>query len=192
MNFDDIYQSIINDKENAHYTNKNIMPLYQVSKNSKIVIIGQAPGLKTIEKMIVWDDLSGDNLRNWLGIDKKDFYNPNLIAHIPMDFYYPGKGSSGDLPPRSGFAEKWHPLLLSLMPNVKLIILIGTYAQKHYLKNNKYKNLTETVKNYKEFLPNYFPLVHPSPLNFRWFNKNPWFIKDVVPDLKKEVHAILD
>ena len=106
-----------------------------------------------------------------------------------MDFYYPGKGKSGDLPPRKDFAPKWHPLILAHLKNIELIILIGNYAQHYYLKNND--TLTSNVKNFKEFLPLYFPLVHPSPLNFRWQNKNPWFKNEVVPKLRKTIRAII-
>jgi Uracil-DNA glycosylase len=109
-----------------------------------------------------------------------------------MDFYYPGKGKSGDLPPRKNFAPKWHEKILELMPNIELIILVGKYAQDYYLHKNKKSNLTETVFHYEEYGPLYFPIVHPSPLNFRWQNKNPWFLENVVPKLKIRVSEILD
>ena len=118
------------------------------------------------------------------------FYNSKLISVLPLDFYYPGKGKSGDLPPRLECADKWHKLLISNMPNIELIILIGFYAQKYYLGNKVKKNLTETVKNYKIYLPKYIPLVHPSPLNFRWFNRNPWF-EENISFLKQKVKEII-
>jgi len=107
-----------------------------------------------------------------------------------MDFYYPGKGKSGDLPPRKGFAEKWHPQILADLPNIELTILIGQYAQKYYLPQNK-RNVTETVKNYREFLPHFLPLVHPSPRNQLWLAKNPWFTQEVIPELQQRVKRIL-
>ncbi len=128
----------------------------------------------------------------WLGVDEATFRNPQNFAIMPMDFYYPGKGKSGDLPPRKDFAAKFHPLLLAEMTELKLIILIGSYAQNYYLKQNKQKNLTETVRAYAQYLPTYFPLVHPSPLNFRWLNKNPWFEAKVIPQLQKLVHRFIE
>ena len=108
-----------------------------------------------------------------------------------MDFYYPGKGKSGDLPPRKDFGDKWHNKILELLPNVELFILIGKYAQEFYLKGRTKKNLTETVHSYKEYLPKFFPIVHPSPLNIAWLKKNPWFEKEVVPTLKEIVTKIM-
>ena len=108
-----------------------------------------------------------------------------------MDFYYPGKGKSGDLPPRKDFGEKWHNKILELLPDVELFILIGKYAQEFYLKGRTKENLTETVHSYKEYLPKFFPIVHPSPLNIRWLKKNHWFEKEVVPELKKMVTKIM-
>ncbi|MDZ7834725.1 MAG: uracil-DNA glycosylase family protein, partial [Alkalibacterium sp.] len=110
---------------------------------------------------------------------------------LPMDFYYPGKAKSGDVPPRKGFAEKWHPRLLAEMPNLETIILVGNYAQKHYLGKRREKNLTETVRHFRDYLPGYFPLVHPSPLNHGWLNRNPWFKSEVLPVLKKLINEEL-
>lgn len=183
---------IINDPANTPYTNANIKPLYTVNTKAKIVIIGQAPGIKAQNVGIPFLDKSGDTLREWLGVSHDEFYNPENFAILPMDFYYPGKGTTGDLPPRPFFSKKYHPLLLDALPNLKLIILSGNYALKYYLGTSYQKNLTETVKGFESYLPNYFPLVHPSPLNFRWFAKNPWFKKDVVPALQKIVKNILN
>lgn len=192
MDFEPIYQAIIADPLNQSYTEKGIMPLYKVSKNAQVVIIGQAPGRKAQETNMVWNDLSGDRLREWLGVTREVFYQSELLAHLPMDFYYPGKGKSGDNPPRKGFAQKWHPLLLKEMPNVKLMILIGSYAQDYYLKGTKEKSLTETVRNFRKFLPPFIPLVHPSPLNYGWIKQNPWFEKEVVPFLQTLINQILN
>lgn len=187
-----IYNEIINDPDNQEYTIKGWLPIYTLSNESKIVIIGQAPGIKAQESKIAWNDLSGNKLRDWLGVTREDFYETSKFALIPMDFYYPGQGKSGDLPPRRGFAEKWHSKILNELDSLQLIILIGQYSQNYYLKDKAKKNLTETVKAYKEYLPDYFPLAHPSPRNIRWHIKNPWFEEYVIPDLKKIVKSILN
>lgn len=186
-----IYQEIINDEENLLYTKKNIMPLYQASPKAKILIIGQAPGLKAEQKGKLFDDESGETLRTWLGVDEKIFYNNEIFAILPMDFYFPGSGKNGDLPPRKGFADKWHPKLLALMPNISLTIIIGNYALKKCLQEDYQVNLTTTVFNYKSFLPKVFPLIHPSKRNFRWHLKNKWFMEDVIPELQKIVKSII-
>jgi uracil-DNA glycosylase len=167
-----------------------IMPLYVASSLSKIVVIGQAPGIRAQTSGKAWDDASGLRLVEWLGVTEEQFRDPALFSLIPMDFYYPGKGKSGDLPPRKDFAPLWHKRLLDLMPNVKLVILVGHYAQHYYL-HNRAKTLTETVRHYHEYLPDYFPIVHPSPLNFRWLAKNEWFEKELLPVLRKTVAKII-
>ena len=185
--FEQLKKDIMLDVDNKLYSDKGIEPLFSAPRTAKILIIGQAPGIKAQESRIFFNDKSGVKLREWMGIDNELFYNSGLIGVVPMDFYYPGKGKSGDLPPRKNFAHKWHPRVLKLMTDIKLIILVGKYAQDYYLKDKKEKNLTGTVKNYKKYLPKYFPIVHPSPLNFRWQAKNPWFLEEVVPVLKKMV-----
>lgn len=190
--FEVLFEAIVNDPMNAEMKNRGYAPLYSAGAKARIVIIGQAPGRKAQESMKPWDDVSGQRLREWLGVTDAQFYDPNQIALLPMDFYYPGKGAHGDLPPRKEFAKKWHPKLLQQMPNIKLTIVIGSYAQKYYLGKDNGRNLTETVRKYKDYLPSYFPLVHPSPLNFRWLAKNPWFETKVVPDLQRIVAHCLD
>jgi uracil-DNA glycosylase len=133
---------------------------------------------------------SGRNLIDWLGVTEKQFRDPSLFAVLPMDFYYPGAGPSGDLPPRKGFAKQWHPPLLKLMPDIQLTLLIGRYAQVHYLPSARHDTLTDTVLNYRQFAPDRFPLVHPSPLNFRWHAKNPWFVAHVLPELRTRVREV--
>ncbi len=189
--FDRIRQQIMEDDQNSLYTGRGIAPLYKVSKDARIALVGQAPGRKAEETGLYWNDLSGDRLRDWLGITREEFYESDRIAQIPMDFYYPGKGKSGDLPPRKGFAEKWHPLLLAEMPDLETLILIGSYAQRYYLKGRREKSLTETVRNFDQYLPDYFPLVHPSPINVGWFKRNPWFDQDVIPVLKSLIRKYL-
>ncbi len=163
-----LIEDIKNDEENKKYTEQGIDPLFSAPKEARIVIVGQAPGLKAQENKMYWKDKSGDKLRLWTGIDEKTFYSSNLLAIIPMDFYYP-----------------------ELLPDVELFILIGKYAQEFYLKGRTKENLTETVHSYKEYLPKFFPIVHPSPLNIRWLKKNPWFEKEVVPELKEMVTKIM-
>ncbi|VTX75453.1 uracil-DNA glycosylase family protein [Haemophilus haemolyticus] len=190
-NLDEITSSIIADSQNKDFTGRGIFPLFSAPKTARINIVGQAPGLKAEQTRLYWNDKSGDRLRNWLGVDYDYFYNSGMFAVLPMDFYYPGKGKSGDLPPRSGFAEKWHPQILENLPNIQLTLLIGQYAQKFYLSDNK-NNVTETVKNYQKFLPHFIPLVHPSPRNQFWMERNPWFSEKIVPDLQKLVKRIIN
>lgn len=189
--FDWLRKEITGHESNTLYTSQGLEPLFLASVHSKIVIIGQAPGIQAQNKGIVWDDASGVRLMGWLGVDEKQFRDTSIFAYIPMDFYYPGKGKSGDLPPRKDFAPLWHKRLMDLMPNVELIILIGQYAQKYYLSGNAYRTLTETVHNYHRYLPVYFPIVHPSPLNFRWLNKNKWFEEELIPILQKKIAKII-
>lgn len=187
-----IRTDIINSPSNQAFTKKGWEPIYTASSQSKIVIVGQAPGLNAQESNSIWNDQSGDRLREWLGVSREQFYNTNDFALIPVDFYFPGKAKTGDKPPRKDFADKWLPKIFNNLVNVKLIILVGTYSQKYYLKHDRKENLTETVRAYKDYLPQYFPLSHPSPLNFRWRNKNPWFELNVIPYLKELVVSILN
>ena len=190
MSIQDIINKIKQDERNIEYKKRNIPPILQVSKSAKILIIGQAPGKKVEESLIPFNDKSGETLISWMGIDKDIFYS-NKIAILPMDFYYPGKGKTGDLPPRKFIAEEYHKPILDELDNIELTILVGKYSMDYYLKGRKKKNLTETVRCFDECLPKYFPIVHPSPLNFRWQAKNPWYIEDVVPVLKKTIRKIL-
>lgn len=185
-----IKEAIIRDPQNQSFTKRGIEPLFAAPLTARINIVGQAPGLKAEESRLYWNDKSGDRLREWLGVDREMFYHSGLFAILPMDFYYPGKGKSGDLPPRKGFAEKWHPQILANLPDIQLTILIGQYAQKYYLPENK-DNVTDTVKNYRQFLPHFLPLVHPSPRNQLWMAKNPWFAETVLLDLKGIIGHIL-
>lgn len=167
-------------------------PVLTADKASKIVIIGQAPGRKVHESGIPWQDKSGENLRDWLGIDAATFYDTSKFAIVPMGFCYPGKGKSGDLPPRKECAPLWHDVLWAHLQQVQLTLLIGQYAQNYYLGKAKRRTLTETVKNYKTYLPQYFPLPHPSPRNNIWRRKNPWFEQEVLPELKQYIYKSLE
>lgn len=166
-------------------------PVLSLNSRSKIIVIGQAPGLAVHKTSVPWNDKSGENLRKWMNVSVDDFYDTDKFGIIPMGFCYPGKGKSGDLPPTKECAPLWHQKLLSNMKDVELILLIGTYAQQYYLGNKLKRTLTESVKNYKEYLPNYFVLPHPSPRNNIWQAKNEWFKKEVIPELKNSIKSIL-
>lgn len=160
-------------------------PIVAASKSSRLVIVGQAPGRRVHESGSPWDDPSGDRLRDWLGVSKAQFYDPGLVALLPMGFCYPGTGKSGDLPPRRECAPLWHQPVLSMIQNPELILLVGSYAQRCYLKG--YRGVTDSVKRWKEFQPRYFPLPHPSPRNNLWIAKNPWFRTEVLSPLQQLV-----
>ena len=190
MSISKIVEELKADERNAEYTRRGIPPIFQLNKDAKILIIGQAPGRKVEESQIPFDDKSGEKLISWMGIDRETFYS-DKIAILPMDFYYPGKGKTGDLPPRKFIAEEYHRELLDELTNVEMTLLIGKYSMDYYLKGRMKRNLTETVRSYEEYLPKYFPIVHPSPLNFRWQAKNPWFMEEVMPVLAERVAKIL-
>lgn len=166
-------------------------PVFSVSEKSRVLVVGQAPGTKVHATGIPWNDQSGKELRRWLGVDSGTFYDTDFFGIIPMGFCYPGRGKGGDLPPRPECAPQWHASLLEYMPHIELILLIGQYAQAYYLGRSRQKTLTETVRNYKEYLPKYFPLVHPSPRNKVWHKRNPWFEEDLVPELRERVKTVL-
>jgi uracil-DNA glycosylase len=169
-----------------------VNPVLSVNPVSKIAIVGQAPGSKVHKSSIPWDDKSGERLREWLGVNNEEFYNSEQFAIIPMGFCYPGKGNSGDLPPRPECAPKWHKPLFDQLKDLELILLIGNYAQKYYLGNQRKKNLTETVRNYESYLPKYLPLPHPSPRNNIWLKKNSWFVEDVIPVLQNKIVSLFE
>ncbi|MFL5765724.1 MAG: uracil-DNA glycosylase family protein [Bacteroidia bacterium] len=186
-----LLQQIRNCKECGHHLEHGVNPIIAASPKSKLIIIGQAPGRIVHTTGIPWNDKSGDNLRNWLGIDKETFYDPDQIALMPMGFCFPGTGKTGDLPPRPECAPLWHDKLLVQMTKAKLVLLVGQYAQNYYLGDKAKNTLTETVHHFKDYLPEYFPLPHPSPRNNIWQARNKWFGKKVLPELKKQVQTIL-
>lgn len=163
----------------------------QAGAGARLLIIGQAPGRLVHETGIPWNDASGDRLREWLALSPDVFYDEQRVAIVPTAFCYPGKGKSGDLPPRPECAPLWHPRLLAEMPHVRLALLIGRFAQQCYLGENGKSTLTATVHAYQEYLPRYFPLPHPSPRNRAWFKENAWFEQRVVPDLRRLVASVL-
>lgn len=166
-------------------------PVLRAKSTARILLVGQAPGTRVHETGIPWNDASGDRLRMWLDMDKTAFYDDSRLAILPMGFCYPGKGKSGDLPPRPECAEHWRARLHAQLPNVELTVLIGQYAIQYYLKDKAKENLTETVRAYRDFAPEFFPLVHPSPRNQIWLRKNEWFERDLIPELRQAVRRFL-
>lgn len=164
-------------------------PVFSLHPKSKVLIIGQAPGTKVHATGIPWNDPSGEELRRWLGVERETFYNPEIFGIMPMGFCYPGRGKGGDLPPRPECAIHWHQKLRSLLPEVQVTLLIGAYAQHYYLGNRRKRTLTETVKSFSAYLPDYFPLVHPSPRNRLWMRRNSWFEEQILPELQQIVSS---
>jgi uracil-DNA glycosylase len=159
-------------------------PILQHSSSAKIILIGQAPGIKAHQSNTPWNDASGDRLRVWLKLTEHQFYNKNILSIVPMGFCYPGKGNSGDLPPRKECAPKWHPFLVKKDPS-KIILLIGKYAQDYYLRDQK--TLTERIKSWRTYPLQFLPLPHPSPRNNIWLKKNSWFENEVLPQMQKRL-----
>ncbi len=188
---ENLLKQISNCTECARFLELGPRPVMAAHPESRIMIIGQAPGLAVHKSGVPWDDKSGDNLRGWLGITKQDFYNPAKVGILPMGFCYPGKGSSGDLPPRKECAPLWHDKVWDHVKEVRLTLLIGKYAQDYYLQGRIRSSLTDTVRNYREYLPHYFVLPHPSPRNNIWQAKNPWFREELIPELQGMVREIL-
>lgn len=166
-------------------------PIVQAGRAASILIVGQAPGRRVHESGVPWDDASGDRLRDWMGIERKAFYNANVVALVPMGFCYPGTGKSGDLPPRKECAQLWHKSLLAHLKNIRLTLLIGKYAQDYYLPDVSRASLTATVRGWQSHAPAIFPLPHPSPRNNRWLKSNPWFAEGLLPALQRRTRSVL-
>ena len=166
-------------------------PVFQVHAKARILIAGQAPGRKVHESGTLFDDASGDRLRDWMGVDREVFYDPTKIAILPMGFCYPGTGESGDLPPRKECAPAWRARFLTFLPAVQLTLVIGQYALEWHLGDHQRENLTETVRNWKVYWPAVLALPHPSPRNNIWLKKNPWFQKAVLPVLRDRTKSLL-
>ena len=175
----------------AEHLEFGVNPVLSASAHSRIAIIGQAPGSVVHRTGIPWDDKSGERLRKWLGVDSSTFYDPALFALVPMGFCYPGKGKSGDLPPRPECAPAWHTQLFQKMRNIELKVLIGSYAVNYYLEE-KQKNLTESVRRFERYMPDVIVLPHPSPRNNIWLKKNPWFEAEVLPRLRERVSILVN
>jgi uracil-DNA glycosylase len=166
-------------------------PVVQAGSGARVLIMGQAPGSRVHASGVPWDDDSGDRLRDWLGLDRATFYDPDTVALVPMGLCYPGKGQGGDLPPRRECAPLWHEPLLAQMPNLKLTLLVGQYAQAAYLPRALRPNLTEAVRRHAEAPAGYLPLPHPAWRSRLWMAKHPWFEAEVLPNVQRRVAAAL-
>lgn len=167
-------------------------PVLRATVTAQLLIVGQAPGRRVHETGIPWNDRSGDRLRDWLQLERERFYDQRFIAIIPAAFCYPGTGPGGDLPPRPECAPLWHPQLLAHLPKLRLALLIGGYAQAYYLGSRRKATLTDTVRAWREYLPHCVPLPHPSPRNQMWLKRNPWFVAEVIPFVRRTILQILE
>lgn len=165
-------------------------PVLRARESARILVVGQAPGVRVHVTGTPWDDPSGERLRAWMGLDTQRFYDESQIAIIPMGYCYPGRGNSGDLPPRRECATLWLDHLLDKLPRIELTLLVGLHAQRHFLGNRRKRSLTETAKAWREFAPTYLPLPHPSARNTPWFKRNPWFEDELLPGLRERVQSI--
>jgi uracil-DNA glycosylase len=165
-------------------------PVLRASAAARILVVGQAPGVRVHASGTPWDDPSGERLRTWMGLDTDRFYDESQIAIIPMGYCYPGRGNSGDLPPHRECAALWLDHLLAKLPQIELTLLIGLHAQRHFLGNRRKRSLTETVKAWRDFAPEYLPLPHPSARNTPWFKRNPWFEQELLPVLHERIKSL--
>lgn len=166
-------------------------PVLQIGASARILIVGQAPGAKVHASGIPWSDASGERLRTWMGIAASVFYDESRIAILPMGFCYPGRGASGDRPPRRECAPLWHDRLLAQMTHIELTLLVGGYAQAHFLERAGHTSLTATMRDWRRLAPRIIPLPHPSPRNVAWFKANPWFEGEVLPQLQRSVRRLI-
>ena len=166
-------------------------PVLRASAGARLLVVGQAPGTKVHASGIPWDDASRRGLRDWLGLKPDDFYDESPVAIVPMGFCYPGRAGSGDAPPRPECRATWHPRLLPLLPHVELTLLIGQYAQAYFLGGGRKATLTDTVRAWRQYAPAQLPLPHASPRNVGWFKANPWFEREVVPELRARVRTLM-
>ena len=166
-------------------------PIVQVGREARVLVIGQAPGSKVHDSGVPWRDASGDRLRDWMGLDRQTFYDTNRLALIPMGFCYPGRAARGDMPPRPECAPLWHERLLSRLPECRLTLLVGAYAQAYYLAGRGSSSLTETVRNFRRCMPRFFPLPHPSWRSTIWMRKNPWFHSEALPALQEAIAKVM-
>lgn len=164
-------------------------PVVRASESARMVIVGQAPGTRVHATGIPWNDPSGDRLRDWLAMDREAFYDEARLAIVPMGLCYPGRGKFGDLPPRPECAPLWHERLFEQMPHIELVLLVGSYAQNHYLGRSR-DTLAQRVQDWQSVGPRFFPLPHPSPRNTLWLRRNPWFEAEVVPALRERVECL--
>ena len=165
-------------------------PVFLVGKGARLMIVGQAPGRRVHETGIPWNDPSGDQLRAWLRMDRAQFYDTRRVAIVPTGLCYPGSGERGDLPPRPECAPLWQPRFRAALPGIRLTLLVGLHAQAYYLETKRKRSLALTVRAWREYLPEFFPLPHPSPRNRLWMKNNPWFVEEVLPALRRRVRAL--
>ena len=165
-------------------------PILVATTTARLLIVGQAPGAGAHDSGIPWNDSSGDRLRQWMEINRASFYHEDRIAIIPMGYCCPGRGKSGDLPPRGECAKLWLDQLLNHLPQVQLTLLVGQYAQCHYLRSRRKSTLTETVRTWRDFKPKFLPLPHPSGRNNAWMHRNPWFEAEVLPALRRRCRKL--
>jgi uracil-DNA glycosylase len=165
-------------------------PVFLVGKRARLLIVGQAPGRRVHETGLPWNDPSGDALRAWLSLDRAAFYDTSRIAIVPVGLCYPGTVNGADLPPCRECAPAWQPRFRAALPGIRLTLLVGIYAQAYYLKKMRKKTVGETVRAYREYLPEFFPLPHPSWRNKLWLKNNPWFERDVLPVLRRRIKAL--
>jgi uracil-DNA glycosylase len=166
-------------------------PVLQAGATAKILIVGQAPSAKVHASGVPWDDRSGERLRGWMGIAATAFYDKSCVAIVPMGYCYPGRGASGDLPPRRECAPLWLDRLLAHLPQIELTLLVGRYAQDHFLRCTGHVSVTATTQGWRTHAPRVIPLPHPSPRNVAWFKANPWFNEELVPALRQSVHELV-
>ncbi len=166
-------------------------PVFLVGRTARLLIVGQAPGRRVHETGIPWNDPSGDVLRAWLGMERSEFYDSSRIAIVPAGLCYPGTVNGADLPPRPECAPLWQPRFRAALPGIRLTLLVGRHAQAFYLKNSKKKTLADTVRAYHEYMPEFFPLPHPSWRNRLWLKKNAWFESEVIPALRRRVRRLM-
>lgn len=166
-------------------------PLFQLGAGARILVAGQAPGRLTHKAGVPFKDVSGDRLRAWMGLDAKQFYDPDLIAILPMGLCFPGTGTGGDRPPRPECAPAWREAALSHLPKLELTLVIGRYAIDWHMPHLKRASVTEAAAQWQELLPHKLVLPHPSPRNNRWLTRNPWFEQDVLPLLRNRVAALI-
>lgn len=167
-------------------------PVVQAGETARVLIVGQAPGSKVHVSGKAWDDDSGERLRGWTGLSREEFYDPEKVAHMPSGFCYPGKGNGGDLPPRRECAPLWHGRLRASLPEVRLTLLVGQYAQKLYLPKGFGTSLTEAVRRWSHAPEGLFPLPHPAWRSRLWMARNPWFEAEVLPELRARVRSALE
>lgn len=167
-------------------------PVVQLASTARLLIVGQAPGSKVHRSGIPWNDASGDRLRDWLGLARATFFDEAKVAILPMGFCYPGAGKNGgDNPPRPECAPHWHERLLRHLPELQLTLLVGQYAHRYYIGAGRKASMTDTVKAFSQYGPEFFPLPHPSWRAAIWMQKNPWFEEVLIPELRETVRKLI-